>query len=186
MEDHLQCLFFEEEQRFPVWIRAIVLLPVVGLGCPAILLWVLRGENLGLLRIMFPALTLLALLGALLTFRMKLVTKLDSSNLYLRIYPLKWSLLPSRMTHKDVALSEICRWEVRTYNSLLSSEYWGWHFWGLAVAKGGRYLYVMRPSSPVAGRGVQLWLSSGERVLVGSERPEELENAIATANSASR
>jgi len=90
------------------------------------------------------------------------------------------------MTQKDIALSDICRWEVRTYNSLLSSEYWGWHFWGLGVAKGGRYLYMMRPSSLMSGRGVQLRLSSGERVLVGSERPEELENAITTAKSASR
>jgi hypothetical protein len=186
MEEHLQRLFFEEEQRFPLWIRAIVLLPVVALGCPAILLWSFAGGNLGLVRILLAALTLLAFVSAVLTFRTKLVTTLDSRNLRLRIYPLKWSLLPSRMTHKDVALSDICRWEVRTYNSLLSSEYWGWHFWGLGVAKGGRYLYVMRPSSPISGRGVQLWLSSGERVLVGSERPEELENAIAAAKSASR
>jgi hypothetical protein len=78
------------------------------------------------------------------------------------------------------------RWEVRTYNSLLSREYWGWTFWGLSVAKGGRYLYAMRPSGLFSGRGVQLRLSSGERVLVGSERPEELEDAIATAKSASR
>ena len=75
---------------------------------------------------------------------------------------------------------------MRTYNSLLSREYWGWHFWGLGVAKGGRYLYAMRPSGLFSGRGVQLRLSSGERVLVGSERPEELEDAIATAKSASR
>ena len=186
MEEHLQRLFFEEEQRFPWWIKAIVLLPGVGLGCLAILLWFLRGENLGLLRILFSVLALLALLGVLLTFTTKLVTKLDSSNLRLRIYPLKWSVLPRRMTHKDVALNDICQWEVSTYNALLSSEYWGWHFWGLAVGKGGRYLYVMRPSSLVSGRGVQLWLSSGERVFVGSERPEELENAIATAKNASQ
>jgi hypothetical protein len=186
VEEHPQQRLFFEEQRFPPWIRAIVLLLVVALGCPAILLWSLVGENLGLLRLLFAALALLALLGAVLTFATKLVTKLDSSNLRLRIYPLKWSLLPRRMTHKDVALKDIYRWEVRTYNSLLSSEYWGWHFWGLAVAKGGRYLYVMRPSSPVSGRGVQLWLSSSERVLVGSERPEELEKAINTAKTASR
>jgi hypothetical protein len=129
---------------------------------------------------------LVALVGAVLTFRTKLVTKLDSSDLHLRIYPLKWSLLPRRMTQKDIALGDIRRWEVRTYNSLLSSEYWGWHFWGLGVAKGGRYLYMMRPSNPISGRGVQLWLSNGDRVLVGSERPEELVNAITTAKRASR
>jgi hypothetical protein len=144
------------------------------------------GENLGLVRMLFAALTLVALAGAALTFRTKLVTKLDSSDLHLRIYPLKWSLLPRRMTQKDIPLGDISRWEVRTYNSRLSGEFWGWHFWGLGVAKGGRYLYMMRSSSTISGRGVQLWLSSGERVLVGSERPEELGNAIATAKSAGR
>jgi hypothetical protein len=186
MEEHLQRLYFEEEQRFPLWIKAIVLLPVVPLGFPATLMWFGGGaNNLVLVRVLFTVLALLALAGAALTFLMKLVTKLDLSHLHLRIHPKKWSLLPRRMAHKDIALSDISRWEVRTYNSLLSSEYWGWHFWGLGVAKGGRYLYVMRPSSPIRGRGVQLQLASGERVLVGSERPEELENAITTAKSAS-
>ena len=187
MEEHLQRLYFEEEQRFPLWIRAFVLLPVVVLGGPAILMWFSMDADLVpiLVRLLPAALALGALVGAALTFRTRLVTKLDSTNLHLRIYP-KWNLLPRRMTHKDIALSDISGWEVGTYNSLLSSEYWGWTFWGLSVAKGGRYLYMMRPSSPISGRGVQLGLSSGERVLVGSERPEELEEAISTAKSASR
>ena len=187
MNEHLQPLLFEEEQSFPLWIRAIVLFVVFALGGPATLMWfsIEADLDLVLVRMLFATLALVALAGAALTFRMKLVTKLDSSSLHLRIHPLKWSLLPSRMTHKDIALSDICRWEVRTYNSLLSREYWGWSFWGLSIAKGGRYLYMMRPSSPISGRGVQLWLSSGERVLVGSERPEELENVITTAKSAS-
>lgn len=89
------------------------------------------------------------------------------------------------MTHKDIALSDISRWEVRTYNSLLSTEYWGWHFWGLSVAKGGRYLYGMRSSNSISVRGVQLQLASGERVLVGTEHAEELANAITTVRSGS-
>lgn len=186
MEEHLETrLYFEEEQRFPLWIRAIVLLPVVALGFPAILTCFGGGANLGLVRVLFTVLVLGALVGAALTFMMKLVTKLDSSHLHLRIHPQKWSLLPRRMTHKDIALSDISRWEERTYNSLLSTEYWGWHFWGLGVAKGGRYLYMMRPSSPISGRGVQLQLASGERVLVGTERAEELANAITIARSES-
>jgi hypothetical protein len=187
VEEHLETtrLFFEEEQRFPLWIRAIVLLPVVALGYPAILLWFGGGENLGFVRVLFTVLVLGALIGAALTFMMKLVTKLDSSHLHLRIRPHKWSLLPRRMTHKDIALSDISRWEVRTYNSLLSTEYWGWHFWGLSVAKGGRYLYMMRPSSLIRGRGVQLELASGERVFVGTEHAEELANAITMARSGS-
>ena len=185
MEKHPQRLYFEEEQRFPLWIKAIVLVPIAALGCPAILMWFSGGANLGPVRGLFTVLALVALLGAVLTFRMKLVTKLDARHLHLRIHPQRWSLLPRRMTHKDIPLGEISRWEIRTYNALLNTEYWGWHFWGLSVAKGDRYLYGMRPSSPISGRGVQLWLSSGERAFVGSERPEELENAITKAKSAS-
>ncbi len=186
MEEHLERLYFEEEQRFPLWIRAIVLLPVVALGYPAILMWFSGGPNLGLgVRVLFTVLALVALVGAALNVMMKLVIKLDSSHLRLRIYPQKWSLLPRRMTHKDIALSDISRWEVRTYNALLSTEYWGWHFWELSVAKGGRYLHMMRPSSPIRGRGVQLQLASGERVLVGTEHAEELANAITMARSGS-
>jgi hypothetical protein len=100
MEGHLQPLFFDEVQRFPLWIRTIVLLVVVALGCPAILMWSFMEADLGLVRMLFAALTLVALVVAALTFRTKLVTKLDSSNLHLRIYPLRWSLRPSRMTQK--------------------------------------------------------------------------------------
>jgi hypothetical protein len=163
-----------------------VLLPVVAFGWANFLMWFGGGANSGLVRVLFIVPALVALAGAALTFRTKLVTKLDSSNLCLRIYPLRWNVLPRRMTQKDIALSDVCRWEVRTYNSLRSSEYWGWHFWGLSVAKGGRYLYGMRPSGPFSGRGVQLRLSSGEGVLVGSERPEELQEAITAAKSPSR
>ncbi len=184
MKEHLeQRLYFEEEQHFPLWIRAIVLLPAVAFGYPAILMWFSGGANLGLsVRVLCTVLALVALVGAALTFMMKLVTKLDSNHLLLRIHPQKWSLLPRRMTYKDIALSDISRWEVRTYNSLLSTEYWGWTFWGLSVAKGGRYLYMMRPSSLIRGRGVQLQLASGERVLVGTENAEELANAITMAS----
>jgi hypothetical protein len=49
MEEYLEeRLYFEEEQRFPLWIRAIVLLPVVAFGYPAILMWFSGGANLGL------------------------------------------------------------------------------------------------------------------------------------------
>jgi hypothetical protein len=72
-----------------------VLLPVVALGYPAILMW-FRGEaNLAFVRVLFTVLALVALVGAALTFMMKLVTKLDASHLHLRIHPHKWSLLPA-------------------------------------------------------------------------------------------
>jgi len=182
MEEWVERLYFEEEQRFPFWIKAIALLPVVALGYPVILLW-LEGSRFVLSALILSALALFFLLLAVPNFIIKLVSKLDSSHLHLRIYPLRVpvSFLPPRI--KDVSLSAIAYWEVHTYRPLLDREYWGTHFWSLGSAfDGGRYLYMMKVN-PISGRGVQLQLRSGERLLIGSKHLEELASAITLAKS---
>jgi hypothetical protein len=99
-----------------------VLLAVVACGYPTILMWSSGGVNSGLVRVLFTVPALVALGGAALTLGTKLITKLDSSNLRLRIYPLRWNVLPRRMTQKDIALSDIRRWEVRTYIRCLAAN----------------------------------------------------------------
>jgi hypothetical protein len=180
---------FEEVQRFPLWIKAIVLLPVVVLAYSAIRMW-LGGPRYATIALIVTALALffLALFFLLLAvpnFVLKLLIRIDSSHLRLRIYPLGLPVpfLPPRIW--DVPLSEISHWEVRTYKPLLDREYWGPHLWGLGSAFGGdRYLYAMKPGL-FSARGVQLQLRSGERLLLGSEHPEELAGAIALAKSES-
>jgi hypothetical protein len=181
VEERIEQPYFEEEQRFPLWIKVIVLLPVVVLAYFAILMW-LGGSRCVTIALVFTALTMLFLLLAVPNFILKLVTRLDSSHLHLRIYPLRLPVpfLPPKT--RDVPLSEISHWEVHTYKPLLDREYWGPHFWGLGSASGGRYLYIMKPG-PISGRGVQLRLRSGERLLLGSEHPEELASAITLAKS---
>ncbi len=182
VEERIQQPDFEEEQRFPLWIKAIVLLPVVVLTFFAIQGW-LGGPRYITIALIFTALALLFLLLAVPNFILKLVIRLDSSHLHLRIYPLRLPLpfLPPRIW--DIPLSEISRWEVRIYRALLDTEYWGPHLWGLGSAFGGdRYLYGMKPGPGLfRGRGVQLQLRSGERLFLGSEHPEELAGAITQA-----
>jgi hypothetical protein len=182
VEEQVGQLYFQEAQHFPLWIKAIALLPVVILGYPAFLLW-LEGPRVVPIALLLTALALFFLLLAVPNFIIKLVTKLDSSHLHLRIYPLRLPVpfLPPRI--RDVPLGDISHWEVRTYRPLLDREYWGTHFWSLGSAYGGdRYLYIMK-ANPMSGRGVQLQLRSGERLLIGSKHPEELANAITLANS---
>jgi len=63
--------------------------------------------------------------------------------------------------------------EVRRYRPL--AEYDGWGIrWGLHKKRA----YIMS-----GDMGVELELSDGERLLVGSKRPDELANAITTAKS---
>jgi hypothetical protein len=184
VEEHSNHLYFQETQHFSSWIKAITLLPVVALGFPAILLW-LEGARFALSALIFSVLTLFLLLLAVPNFLLKLVTTLDSTHLYLRIYPLKLPVpfLPPRV--RNIPLKEITVWEVRTYRPLFDREYWGTHFWSLGSALGGgRYLYIMK-TNPLSGRGVQLQLRSGERLLIGSEHPEGLASAITLAKSES-
>jgi hypothetical protein len=180
VEKRIEQPYFEEEQHFPPWIKAIALLPVAILGCPAILMW-LEGPMFVPIALIFSALALLLLVLAIPNFVITLLTWLDSSHLHLRIYPLKLPVpfLPPRI--RDVSLDDISHWEVRTYKPLLDREYWGPHFWSLGSAfGGGRYLYMMQVNL-ISGRGVQLQLRSDERLLIGSKHPEELANAITQA-----
>lgn len=53
------------------------------------------------------------------------------------------------------------------------ATYAGWH-WGLRTSPGGNKVYRVRGS-----QGVEVRLTDGRRVFVGSENPMELERAIA-------
>lgn len=180
MEERVEQPYFEEKQSFSWWIKVIVLLPVILFGSAAVFSWIDTPTPIAIVPTL---LAILLLLLAVPHFTLKLVTRLDSIHLHIRIEPLGLPILfaPPRM--KDVPLADVSRWEVRTYRSLRDREYWGRHLWGLASAPGrGRYLYVMK-SGPFAGRGVQLELRNGEKLLLGSEHPENLAGAIDLAKS---
>jgi len=91
--------------------------------------------------------------------------------------PLRTTVLPEelqihfgRRTRFRIPLKNVVRAYPRTYNALL--EYGGW---GIRVGRDGR-AFNMR-----GGLGVQLVLRSGQRVLIGSQRPEELADVIRRA-----
>lgn len=102
--------------------------------------------------------------GPLLFYATKLVTRLNSTGLSLRFFPLR---------HREVPLDDIVRWGPRSYNPIL--EYGGW---GLRWKPGKGKAYNVGGS-----RGVQLHLADGEPVLVGSQRPEELAEALSRAKA---
>jgi len=184
MERQVERPHFEEEQRLPLWTKAIVLLPVVVLAYSAIQMW-LGGPRYVGIALIVTALALFFLLLAVPNFVLKLLISIDSSHLRLRIYPLGLPVpfLPPRIW--NVPLSEISHSEVRTYKPLIDWAYWGPHLWSLGSAFGGdRYLYAMKPGL-FSARGVQLQLRSGERLFLGSEHSEELAGAIALAKSES-
>ncbi len=98
----------------------------------------------------------------LLFYFMKLAVEVDSDAVHIRFFP---------FMRKTIPLSDIARWEARTYRPL--REYGGW---------GIRYSLKKGWAYNVSGnQGVQLELANGKRILIGSQRTAELARAIGEA-----
>lgn len=154
---------FREVQRTPLWVWLIVL-PIAAFH------WYWWFQQL-LLKVPFgekPApdwlvLLLWLVLGVALPaflFILRLETEVRSDALYFRYFPL-------HLSYHRMLLSQLTRYEVKTYNPI--GEYLGW-----GIIEGRKYsAYTMS-----GDRGVQLWLSDGRRVLIGSRKPEKLLAAL--------
>jgi hypothetical protein len=157
---------FEEEQSFrQTWVWAL-------LGVTLLLLLVPLGFVLGGAPVKPGSDCLSGVIGlaggiavvigvAWLMYAMKLTVRLDDAGLHVRFIPL---------VKRDIPLDEIARWEARTYRPIL--EYGGW---GIRCGWKGMAYNVS------GNRGVQLQLANGKRLLIGSQRPEELAAAISQA-----
>ena len=97
-------------------------------------------------------------------FTMRLITEVRSDGLYFRLFPFHFSF------HK-IAFWDMRNYEVRTYRAI--KDYGGW---GIRYGKEGKAYNVS------GNKGVQLELSNGEKILIGSQRAEELASAIASAS----
>ena len=93
---------------------------------------------------------------------MKMETTVQNDGLYIRFYPL---------IRRMIRFDDIKRSEVRTYKPV--REYGGWGIRGGLGKAGGAY-------NVSGSRGVQLELTNGKRLLIGSQQPEQLALAIET------
>lgn len=98
-----------------------------------------------------------AILGWFLS--LKLETRVEANSVSLKFHML-WP-------KKTYLLSEIAEAEVRTYRPIM--EYGGW---GVRFGRRGRAFNVS------GNRGVELTLTNGKRVMIGSPQPEELYQAL--------
>ena len=91
---------------------------------------------------------------------MKMETTVRNDGLHIRFYPL---------IRRLIRFDDIERSEVRTYKPV--REYGGWGIRGGLGKAGGAY-------NVSGNRGVQLELTNGKRLLIGSQQPEKLAQAI--------
>lgn len=104
---------------------------------------------------------LMIVLGTGLTFifhKMKLLTEVRKDGVHVHFFPL---------ARQTVLFGNIVSCDVRTYRPI--REYGGW---------GVRYGRFGKAYNVSGNRGVQLKLADGKGLLIGSQRPEELAQAI--------
>jgi hypothetical protein len=146
-------VLFEERQRFVSRILAFVLLGLLVLA--TLFAWQdLRAHlQAGRQLTMF----LPVLLVAVLLF-LELRVTVQDAGVRIRMLP---------FANRTIAPAQIARWEARTYRPI--REYGGW---GVRFGPRGRAYNVS------GTRGVELTLANGKRVLIGSQRSDDLAAAI--------
>jgi len=93
-----------------------------------------------------------------LFYTMKLITEVQDNDLFVQFFPL---------SQQVISFDSVRRCEVRIYNPI--KEYCGW---GIRYSKRGKAYNVS------GNRGVEIEFHSGKPLLIGSQKPEELEKAI--------
>ncbi|MBL8796892.1 MAG: hypothetical protein JNM56_23525 [Planctomycetia bacterium] len=160
-----QAVYFEEEQSFsPCWfwltLGASLLVLLAAFG-PAYLAG--QPAPVEAMAVSAGVVALMQLLVAALLFGMKLRVAVDGERLHVRFTP---------FVDRSISLAEIRSWEPRTYQPIV--EYGGWGIRYGLFGKGQAY-------NTRGNRGVQLELNDGSRLLIGSQRAEELAQAITQA-----
>lgn len=155
---------FKEEQRFTqLW---LIVLMAVSLLVPLIIITQeYAKENTSLTTQEF-ILTIVALLASGgFIFSFKLNTRIDETGIYYQFFPFHFKL-------KQISWDEINNAYVRIYDPI--SEYGGWGFKGGWSKSKGRAINV---SGDI---GIQLELTNGKKLLIGTQKKTEAERVLET------
>lgn len=164
-EKEISSIYREEQQFRQVWIWVIVS-ALAGLAWYTAMMQLLLHRPFGnrpmpdiplvinwiIFGIGLPALFLIA----------RLVTEVRNDGIYIRFFPFHW-------TFRKIAFTEVKQFKARAYRSF--REYGG---------HGIRYGSKGMAYTVSGDRGVQIELLNGKRLLIGSQRAEELSRAIQT------
>ncbi len=159
-------LIYREEQRFGLWLRWLIALSMALAVPPSIFSLINIPSEQGSPEIL--PIIILTIAGifvpiaiAVLLLLLKLETEVRSDGLYICFFPF-------HINFKRFTAEDLSEYYARKYKPLL--EYGGW---------GIRFSFRKGKAYNVSGnKGVQLVFKSGKRLLIGSQRAEELEEVI--------
>ena len=162
---------FREVQGFRQWwlwvLLLVTALGTVGLFGYGIYVQVIEGtpwgdnpmSDTGLI-VTGVATSALAVGLAALLLSARLITKVRSDGLHIRFFPMRWKAIP---------YESIASYHERTYHPI--RDYGGW---GIRWGREGKAYIVS------GNHGLQLLLNDGRKILIGSQRSQELEAAVRT------
>jgi hypothetical protein len=156
---YLRPLFHEEQHLRG---NRAVYVVAGALGLAAI---VLAGTMLLIRVVIWPAIGIVALVAVVVVALMltsSMTTVVDAAGVHVRYFP---------YLRKTFALADIVSWQARTYDPM---EYGGWGVRGFPDRYG--WAYNVRGT-----RGVEIAFRNGHRLMLGSQRADELARAIEEA-----
>lgn len=158
-------ILFTERQKFKQWWLGIILLPINGLFLFAVFQQVISRQQFGTKPISDVGLLLaagLTTLMSVLLLNIRLDTKIENDGIYLRF-------LPFHLSFRHYTWSLISKSFVRQYNPI--GEYGGWGLRFGLFGKGKAFC--------VSGnKGLQLEFSDNKRLLIGTNKPDELTETL--------
>ena len=159
-------LMFREEQKFPTWLCWLIYL---SMGLAALLnIYALKKvlseqgsqEILGILMLIIVGIGVPIAIAALFLL-LKLETEVRSDGLYIRFFPFHIHFI-------KFSPDDLSEFYTRQYKPI--REYGGW---GIRCSFGKGKAYNVS-----GNKGVQLVLQNGKKLLIGSQKAQELETAI--------
>jgi len=159
-------LIYREEQNFALWLRLLFALSMIWIVPVSIIQLIKDSSKSGSPEIL-PILTLIIagifvpiVIGGLF-WLLKLETEVRPDGLYVRYFPFHFNF-------KRFAADDLSEYYARKYRPI-----WEYGGWGIRCSFGKGKAYNVS-----GNKGLQLVFKNGKRLLIGSQRAEELEEAI--------
>lgn len=156
-------VLFREVQNFRGKFRLMHLFLAVAIAgaCFAITVAILKSPDKSLGAILGMAGGIVLTIGLVALFVvLRLETEVRSDGLYVRYFPF-------HLEYKKISLDDLNEYCARRYSPL-----WEYGGWGIKYGKGGKAYNVS------GDWGLQLVFRNGKRLLIGSQKADELEGAI--------
>ena len=158
-------ILFSETQRFKQWWLWLIMLGVDGLIFFGLFQQVTLGKPFGDHPATNTELIVIAVFMLLITgsfYMLKLETEIRKDGIYVRFFPFHFS-------NRFYPLENISKSFVRQYNPILEYGGWGVRF---GFAGKGKAFNVS------GNQGLQLEFTDQKKLLIGTNKPEELENLL--------